>query len=96
MSIHLNRESIEAARQAVQAMTERRNTLTAKQAMEELAPDIRAALDKGYSISEIARVVQQHLPVSQNTIRGYTSGKDGVVVPPSPKTAKPPRKRKAK
>jgi hypothetical protein len=63
-------------------------TLTAREAIAELEPEIRAAMALGYSLEEIALRIGGTMNISPNTLKGYLYRKEQ-----SAKAARPLKRR---
>jgi hypothetical protein len=95
MSRHIDKRVIKAAAEALRALEPENEYVSARQAVAELEPDIRAAMDKGYTIDAIAKRLHEHIPISRNTLKGYLYGRDAVNQPPPAASARPRRKKSA-
>jgi hypothetical protein len=85
---HIDKSVLNAAAAALRALEPNERPLSARQAVAELEPDIRAAMEKGYTIEEIAQKLHGHLKLSGSTLKGYLHGRDAVNQPPASSRAR--------
>ena len=78
MPRHIDKRVIPAATKALRALEPETEYLSAREAVAELEPEIRAAMKKGYTLEAIAQRLHEHIPISPHTLKGYLYGKDAV------------------
>jgi hypothetical protein len=93
MSRHVDKRVIASVRKNLQAFEPEEQFLSAREAVAELEPDIRAAMKKGYTLEAIAERIRDHIDISPHTLKGYLYGKDAVNRPTG--SAKPRRRKSA-
>ena len=78
MSRHLDKRVISSVKKTLQGLEPELVFLSAREAVAELEPDIRAAMKKGYTLEAIAERIRKDIPISPHTLKGYLYGKDAV------------------
>ena len=81
MSRHVDKKVISSVQSTLRALEPEQKFLSAREAVAELEPDIRAAMKKGYTLEAIAERIRDHIDISPHTLKGYLYGKDAVNKP---------------
>jgi hypothetical protein len=88
MSRHLDPDVVKQVKATLKSLEPVKRTMTAREAIAELEPDIREAMARGYSLEEIALRIGGTINISPNTLKGYlyrkeTGGKAGKPAKPA-------------
>jgi hypothetical protein len=92
MSRHVDKRVISSVKSTLRSLEPEQQFLSAREAVAELEPDIRAAMKKGYTLEAIAERIREHIQISPHTLKGYLYGKDAVNRPAPAVRAKRTRK----
>jgi hypothetical protein len=92
MSRHVDKRVISSVQSTLRSLEPEQQFLSAREAVAELEPDIRAAMKKGYTLEAIAERIRDHIDISPHTLKGYLYGKDAVNKPAGTRA---PRRRKS-
>ena len=65
-------------------LKEERATVPLRRVVQELLPEIKAAMKRGYTLEEITKRINKKIPINEGTLRGYMYGKDRVDRPAAP------------
>ena len=77
-------------------LKEQNPTVPLRRVVQELLPEIKAAMKRGYTLEEIVKVISKKIPINEGTLRGYMYGKDRVDRPASVKPSPVKKKSRAK
>lgn len=59
-------------------LKEEKATVPLRRVVQELLPEIKAAMKRGYTLEEITKRINKKIPINEGTLRGYMYGKDRV------------------
>jgi DNA-binding NarL/FixJ family response regulator len=76
VSKHLDPRVVAAVKGQLNALEPARRMITAREAVAELEPEIRAAMARGYTLEEIAERIQSEIKISPNTLKAYLYSKE--------------------
>jgi hypothetical protein len=91
MSRHIDKRVISAVQDTLRSLEPEQDFLSAREAITELEPEIRAAMKRGYTLEKIGERIREHIDIAPNTLKGYLYGKDAVNKP----AARAPRSRRS-
>lgn len=69
-------------------LKEEKATVPLRRVVQELLPEIKAAMKRGYTLEEITKRINKKIPINEGTLRGYMYGKDRVDRPAPAKKKK--------
>ncbi len=78
MSRHFDPDIVQRVKAQLNALEPVQRTLTAREAIAELEPEIREAMSRGYTLEEIALRIGGTINISPNTLKGYLYRKEAA------------------
>jgi hypothetical protein len=77
MSKRLDPRVINEVKSQLRELKPAQRSITAREAVVELEPEIRQAMARGYTLEDIAERIGSEIKISPNTLKAYLYAKDG-------------------